>query len=47
MWGVWFLYAGEVAFKLEQGTDPLWDRLDAAGVMEALEPDRPSALQAP
>jgi len=47
VWGVWFLYADEVTFKLEQGMDPLWDRLDAAGVMEALDPDRPSALQSP
>lgn len=35
--GVYPLFPGEMAMKLEQGTDALLDRLDAAGVTDVLD----------
>ncbi|MEM9796699.1 MAG: suppressor of fused domain protein [Pseudomonadota bacterium] len=39
------LHPEEMAFKLEHGTDALYDCLDAAGVGPALDPHRPSAIR--
>lgn len=38
------LYADELQFKLDKGTDALLDLLDKAGVNELLDPTRPSVV---
>jgi hypothetical protein len=40
--GVYFLYADEMQFKLDHGGEQLWDLLVDAGVTETVEPNRAS-----
>jgi hypothetical protein len=40
--GVWLLYEDELRFKIEHGTERLWDLLVDAGVSEAVDANRPS-----
>jgi hypothetical protein len=42
--GIVALHADEMALKLEQGIDALADRLDAAGVSELVDAERPSTV---
>ena len=44
--GAWLLYASELRFKLERGTEALFDALDDARVLEALTPGRAPAVAA-
>lgn len=40
--GVTMLYEQEVRYKIEHGIEPLWELLDAGGIVEALQLGRPS-----
>ena len=46
-WGrVWPLHADEMQIKLDQGLDRLADLLDEAGIIEIVDPNRPSVAPA-
>ena len=45
--GVYPLHAAEMDLKLAMGADALYDRLDAAGVTELVDPARPSTVEPP
>ena len=44
LFAVWPLHADEMRVKLDDGLERLFDLLDEARIMEALEPDRPSVV---
>ena len=44
IYAIYPLHPDEMQHKLEHGADSLFERLDAAGVTDQVDPDRPSVM---
>ncbi len=44
-WSLYPLYAEELAFKMQNGADALWDKLEQAGITDILNPKRPNVCK--